>query len=123
MSDPITITIRRVTKSGNKSTFGSRWAYVKDRNEWKALVYAALVKVQGSTKLKDKPNHRVKLHIISYRRALCDRINFAHGCKAILDSLVQNNYLRDDNEKWLDDTYEQVQESKDQRTTIIIYNP
>jgi hypothetical protein len=50
-----------------------------------------------------------KVVITGYRKRLCDRQNFARGCKPVLDGLVDAGVLVDDSEKWLDDEYKQVQ--------------
>jgi hypothetical protein len=110
----IRLTLPRRIPSGNKSTFGSRWAYMKERDAWFILLRSALTP-------QNPPDHRVKVHIVSYRKSLCDRINFAHGAKCILDGLVKLGYLKDDNETWLDDTYAQVKaKAADERTVITI---
>lgn len=117
MTQPITITIKRTTPSGNKSTFGNRFDYVKERNMWYALLRAGLIP-------KQPPEHRVCVKIISYRVAICDRINHAAGCKPVLDGLKKLGYLKDDSIKWCDDTYEQFRVKRaEARTVVQIFNP
>jgi len=117
MSTAIEIVIKRRIPSGNKSTFGNRWSYMKERDIWSTLIRAKLVP-------KAKPDHRVKVHCTSYRTSLCDRINLAHGFKSCLDALVKLGYLHDDNEKWLDDTYQQIKSPRAFECTVIqILNP
>jgi Holliday junction resolvase RusA-like endonuclease len=49
-----------------------------------------------------------------------DRINFAGGCKALLDSLVLEELLVDDSEDWVDDYYEQVRIDGKTRVEVLI---
>lgn len=110
-------TIKRRTPSGNKSTFGHWRDYAKERDVWMILMRCAFP-------VKHPPTHRVRVHIISYRVRLCDRINGANGAKPILDSLVRLGYLFDDSEEWLDDTYDQVKCPRvEERTVIRVENP
>lgn len=98
---PITVRINRAVPSGNKSTFQHWRDYAKERDIWATLIRAKLAP-------KQKPAHRVGIHFTAYRVRICDRINNAHGFKAVLDALVNLGWLFDDSEAWLDDTYGQV---------------
>ncbi len=114
---PITVRINRRSPSGNNSTFGHWRDYAKERDIWFTLIRAQL-------KPKQKPTHRIRVHFISHRVRICDRINGAHGLKCALDALVKLGWLFDDSEEWLDDTYEQVKSKRiDEHTIITIQNP
>ncbi len=116
-AEPMTVTISRRVPSGNKSTFSHWRDYAKERDEWFALIRAKL-------KPKEKPLHRVNVHFTAYRVRLCDRINNAHGHKALLDALVKLGWLFDDSEQWLDDIYTQVKCKRvEERVEIRIPNP
>ena len=54
-----------------------------------------------------KPRPR-RIAFVKYGGRRQDRINFADGCKGILDELVNRKYIIDDTEKWVNDTYHQI---------------
>lgn len=61
-------------------------------------------------KQEKKPDGLVKVtitRIYGRKKRAYDRINFASGCKPILDMLKRQNYIHDDSPKWIDDQYEQ----------------
>lgn len=117
MTGPIEIVIKRRTPAGNKSTFGHWRDYAKERDIWSVLIRAKLPP-------KQKPAHRVKILVTSYRVNLQDRVNFEAGCKPIPDALVRLGYLRDDAIAWLDDTYRQIKSARAFECTVIrIENP
>lgn len=49
-----------------------------------------------------------RIAFVKYGGRRQDRINFADGCKGILDELVNRKYIIDDTEKWVNDTYHQI---------------
>ena len=57
-----------------------------------------------------RPTQKVRVtitRIYGKRKRPFDRINYASGCKPILDQLKKQNYIFDDSPKWIDDFYEQ----------------
>lgn len=54
-----------------------------------------------------RPTMQVSLVIRRYSTGKLDRGNFIGGCKLLLDALRDEGVIRDDNEAYLDDRYEQ----------------
>lgn len=55
-----------------------------------------------------RPEAKKRLVVITrYSAGRMDRINFAGGCKPVVDALVRVGLLYDDTEEWLDDRYVQ----------------
>ena len=58
---------------------------------------------------KNRPGKKRFVYITFYKKKkLYDKQNFIGGCKPILDILKKLNYIRDDNEKWIEVFYKQI---------------
>jgi len=92
----------RVVNSGN-----ARWKYAKEREDWMAWISAKRpIEACKATTLR-----RVTLtRYFTGRERLMDRINYAAGCKPILDAMVRSGLLVDDNPKHLRDHYQQIRD-------------
>lgn len=67
-----------------------------------------------------KAKRRVQItRVYSGRQRPYDRINFASGCKPLLDTLVEFGGLYDDSPTWCDDYYEQ-RKSPDGKDYIVV---
>jgi len=121
MSDPITITIKRLLPSQNlwvnkRGMMGSL-VYKRERDVWYCLLRAAL-------RPKVAPEHLVRVRIISFRSQLLDFGNLVGGAKAIPDGLTILGYLKDDKPKWFHCDYEQRKCPRASVCTIIhLINP
>jgi Holliday junction resolvase RusA-like endonuclease len=70
-----------------------------------------------------RPHHRTKLTICRFSAGRLDRGNFVGGCKPILDALRDEHVIRDDNETWLDDRYQQHKAPVGKPRTEIVIEP
>jgi hypothetical protein len=110
-----TIVIPGRTESANRlesMSLRQRMAYKK---RWRQdAANAALVSFPRGYRITSTYSDvgKRKVVITGYRKRLCDRQNFARGCKPVLDGLVDAGVLVDDSEKWLDDVYVQRHTSK-----------
>ena len=121
MSEPITITIKRLLPSQilwvNKRGMGGSLAYKRERDVWYCLLRAAL-------RPKVAPEHLVRVRIISFRSQLLDFGNLVGGSKMIPDGLTILGYLKDDKPKWFHCDYEQRKCPRASVCTIIhLINP
>lgn len=66
-----------------------------------------------------RPDCRVKIMIARHSSKRLDRGNFIGGCKPLLDALRDECVIRDDDERWLDDDYEQVNAARGKQRTVI----
>jgi hypothetical protein len=117
----IRLVISRKTLSqnafNNRRGFAGSMAYKNDRQDWMAHLRAQLSP-------KERPDHKVRLVVTSYRNRLLDYGNLVGGCKAIPDCLIRLGYLHDDAPKWLDCEYRQTQVPRGaERTVIVIDEP
>ena len=61
---------------------------------------------------------RVTLEVHCFRWQKTDRANLIGGCKALVDALVNEGFLTDDSETYLDDSYAQEVDRKNRRTRV-----
>jgi hypothetical protein len=87
---------------------------IEETAYWKIPYHGALPKSPAT-----KPR---KLLFVRVGGRMMDRINFANGCKPILDFLVSRKWLVEDSEAWVDDQYMQVP-GKEPRIEILFLKP
>lgn len=97
------ITIARRVPSQNSSQYRHWSHYTKERDLWFILLRSQL------PPQAQPPEEKVAVLIRSYRNRLVDFANLVGGAKPIPDCLQRLNYIKDDNPKWFDCRYEQVQ--------------
>ena len=110
------ITIDRRIPSQNETHYRHWRNYAKERDAWFVLLRSKLPPRQPV----DEP---VRLAIRSYRQRLLDYANLVGGAKAIPDCLIRLGYLKDDNPKWMQASYEQFQVPKSEERTEIEFLP
>lgn len=101
----VTITLDFATPSQN--TF-QRWHWgrqSKFKDSVQMIIRAKLLELGIVT--RGRPSHRTRLTIRRFSSGKLDRGNFIGGCKPILDALRDEHVIRDDNEAWLEDLYQQ----------------
>lgn len=102
------------------------------QNEWQRMHWGRQAKFKESVQLMIRmklaqkgvvpsapPDHRMRLTIRRYSSGRLDRGNFIGGCKPLLDALRDEWVIRDDNERWLEDRYEQLAAKKGEGRTEI----
>ena len=111
----MTVEILMAVRSANAiKNWKNRYRYTAYRNKWYGVLALYL------PMRKTRPTTKVKVTIVSVRARYLDSGNFVAGCKPILDALKKRNYIFDDSPRWISDSYEQVIDSKNQRTIITI---
>lgn len=112
------VTIKRLVPSQNNSQYAPWHVYHKEKKAWAILIGAAL------PKRAKPPAEPVRMRITSYRNRLCDFANLVGGAKPIPDLLKKLGYLRDDNPRWFQCEYIQIQvPRKEERTLIEFLSP
>jgi hypothetical protein len=112
-TQPRVIIIRRRVPSQNASMYRHWSRYTAERDAWFVLLRGQL------TPRRAPPDQPVRLAIRSYRQRLVDFANLVGGAKPIPDCLIRLGYIKDDNPKWFDCQYLQLQVGKsDERTEI-----
>jgi hypothetical protein len=97
-----------------QSTNKLRWKHWihkhRDRQDKADMLDNSLWKIpMGNTIPQPLTTRRPRrIAFIRYGGRRQDRINYADGCKGLLDELVKRNYLIDDTEQWVNDSYHQI---------------
>lgn len=96
----------------------ARWGYAKTRGAWCTVM--RLFKRQHEIPDPVARRRVTITRFFSGRKRLMDQINFASGCKPLLDAMVIEGLIVDDSVKWVEDIYKQVRHSDLSDGTAIV---
>lgn len=113
---PITVTLPFASPSLNELL---RWHWSKRRKYHDQV--CLLLRMQVQMHRYEPANKRMHMELLRVGKRTIDADNLVGGAKPIVDALVKATLLVDDSPKWLEGTYSQLTDRRNQYTQIILY--